>query len=131
MTEARDAGLTHLRSSHTVAETLSLLEAIVRRRGLTIVARIDHGSAAASVGLKMPPTELLIFGNPISGTPLMLASPTAAIDLPLKALAWQDADGDVWLSYNNVAYLQKRHNLPEELVKNIAGIRSICEEAAG
>lgn len=131
MTEARDAGLTHLRSSHTVAETLSLLEAIVRRRGLAIVARIDHGSAAASVGLKMPPTELLIFGNPISGTPLMLASPTAAIDLPLKALAWQDADGDVWLSYNNVAYLQKRHNLPEELVKNIAGIRSICEEAAG
>ena len=77
----------------------------------------------------MQPTKLLLFGSPKSGTPLMIASPTLAIDLPLKALVWQDTEGTVWLSYNSPEYLQQRHNIPEALVKNIAGIRLICEEA--
>ena len=77
----------------------------------------------------MPPAELLIFGNPVSGTPLMVASPTLGIDLPLKALVWQDVDGRVWLSYNSPGYLQERHGFPEHLIENIAGIGTICEEA--
>jgi uncharacterized protein (DUF302 family) len=91
---------------------------------------LEQALCAAKAGLTMPPAQLLIFGNPQSGTPLMLASPTAAIDLPLKALAWQDEQGRVWLSYNSPIYIQQRHQLPHELLKNIAGIKSICEEAA-
>ncbi len=125
-----DSGLLHLSSAHSVLETMGRLERIVLSKGLRIMARIDHSGDAAKVGLIMPPTELLIFGNPVSGTPLMVASPTLAIDLPLKALAWQDVEGRVWLSYNSPSYLQERHNIPGDLVKNIAGISSICEEAA-
>jgi uncharacterized protein (DUF302 family) len=104
------------------------LEALITAKGLTVFARIDHSGEAAKVGLEMQPTELLIFGSPKSGTPLMIAAPTLAIDLPLKALVWQDVDGVVWLSYNSPEYLQQRHEIPEALVKGIAGIRSICEE---
>jgi uncharacterized protein (DUF302 family) len=121
-------GLIHLSSPYSVPETLSRLEKIVQSKGLTILARIDHSGDAAKVGLKMQPTELLIFGNPKSGTPLMIASPTAAIDLPLKALVWQDGDGNVWLSYNSPDYLKERHAIPDSLLPNIAGIGSICEE---
>ncbi len=124
-----DNGMIHLSSPHSVAETVTALEEAVSRRGIPIAARIDHSGDAARAGLQMPPTVLLIFGNPAAGTPLMLASPTVAIDLPLKALAWQDADGHVWLSYNSPAYLQKRHEIPGPLLKNIAGIAAICEEA--
>jgi uncharacterized protein (DUF302 family) len=85
------------------------------------LARIDHSEDAAKVGLKMAPTELLI-GNPKAGTPVMIASPTTALDLPLKALVWQDADGKVWLSYNSPEYLRQRHNIPDDLLKNISGI---------
>lgn len=126
---ALDNGMIHLSSPHSVAETVAALEEAVSRRGIHLAARIDHSGDAAKVGLQMPPTVLLIFGNPTAGTPLMLASPTLAIDLPLKALAWQDTDGRVWLSYNSAAYLQKRHAIPEPLLKNIAGIAAICEEA--
>jgi uncharacterized protein (DUF302 family) len=80
-------------------------------------------------GLKMPPTKLLVFGNPKAGTPVMNAAPTAALDLPLKALVWQDAEGKVWLSYNSPEYLKQRHNIPDDLLKNISGIRAIAEEA--
>ena len=129
MTLTRDHGLIHLNSPHSVMQTMNALEAVVRSRGLNVAARIDHSRDAASVGLKMRPTQLLIFGNPQAGTPLMLASPLVAIDLPLKALAWEDADGRVWLSYNSPHYLQVRHDLPDDLLGNIAGIGALCAEA--
>jgi uncharacterized protein (DUF302 family) len=129
MPELPDNGLIHLSSRHTVLETLKRLEAIVQTKGLTIVARIDHSGGAAKVGLKMQPTKLLIFGNPRSGTPVMIASPSVAIDLPLKALVWQDDAGNVWLSYNSADYLKERHAIPDNLLQNIAGIGPICQEA--
>jgi uncharacterized protein (DUF302 family) len=129
MSPPSGAGLTHLPSPYSVADTLKLLESVIASKGLTIFARIDHSGEAAKVGLTMQPTELLLFGSPKSGTPLMIASPTLAIDLPLKALVWQDVEGAVWLSYNSPEYLQQRHTVPDALIKNIAGIRSICEEA--
>ena len=128
MTSPSANGIIHLRSPYSVTNTLQRLKAIVTNKGLTIFAHIDHSGEAAKVGLTMQPTELLIFGSPKSGTPLMIASPTIAIDLPLKALVSQDAEGTVWLSYNSPESLQQRHNSPEALVQNIAGIRSICEE---
>jgi uncharacterized protein (DUF302 family) len=128
MAPPSDNGMVHLRSPYSVAETLLRLEALVTTKGLTIFARVDHSGEAAKVGMEMQPTELLIFGSPKSGTPLMIASPTLAIDLPLKALAWQDVDGAVWLSYNSPEYLQQRHKIPDSLLQNIAGIRSICEQ---
>jgi uncharacterized protein (DUF302 family) len=129
MTSPSDNGMIHLRSPYSVKETLQRLEALVTTKGLTIFARIDHSGEAAKINMKMQPTELLIFGSPNSGTPLMNASPTLAIDLPLKALAWQDADGVVWLTYNSPEYLQQRHKIPDNLLQNIAGIRSLCEQA--
>jgi uncharacterized protein (DUF302 family) len=122
-------GMVHLRSSYSVPETLRRLEQLVRGRGMTILARIDHSGDAARVGLKMRPTELLIFGNPKGGTPLMVAAPTVALDLPLKALVWEEAEGKVWLSFNSPEYLQQRHQVPQELIGNIAGARLIFEEA--
>jgi uncharacterized protein (DUF302 family) len=121
--------LIHLSSPRSVPETLARLETIVQAKGLAILARIDHSGDAAKVGLEMHPTKLLIFGNAKSGTPLMIASPTVAIDLPLKALVWEDSEGKVWLSYNSPDYLKERHAIPENLVQNIAGIGPICSEA--
>jgi uncharacterized protein (DUF302 family) len=129
VTKLPDNGMIHLSSPHTVTETLARLETIVQTKGLTILARIDHSGDAAKAGLQMPPTKLLVFGNPKSGTPLMIASPSVAIDLPLKALVWQDDDGKVWLSYNSPDYLKERHAIPENLLHNIAGIGPICSEA--
>jgi uncharacterized protein (DUF302 family) len=128
MTSRPDNGVIHLRSPYSFANTLQRLESVITTKGIAIFARIDHSGEAVKVGLTMLPTELLIFGSPKSGTPLMVASPSLAIDLPLKALVSQDAEGAVWLSYNSPEYLQQRHEIPEALVKNIAGIRSICEE---
>ena len=121
-------GMVHLRSPHSVQETLARLKQAVQTRGIGIAAEIDHSGAAAQAGLTMRPTKLLIFGDPKSGTPLMVASPTLALDLPLKGLVWEDAEGQVWLSYNSPEYLQQRHGIPQELVANIAGIRAIAEE---
>jgi uncharacterized protein (DUF302 family) len=121
-------GMIHLGSPHSVLETLARLETIVRGKGLTILAKIDHSGDAARAGLSMRPTQLIIFGNPKSGTPLMVASPSVAIDLPLKALVWQDDDGKVWLSYNSPDYLKERHAIPDNLLQNIAGIGPICAE---
>jgi uncharacterized protein (DUF302 family) len=129
MPKLPDNGMIHLSSPHTVSETLARLEAIVQTKGLTIQARIDHSGDAAQAGLEMRPTKLIIFGNAKAGTPLMIASPSVAIDLPLKALACQDEDGNVWLSYNSPDYLRSRHQLPDDLMRNIAGIGPICEEA--
>ena len=124
-----DNGLVHVPSKYTVPETLPRLESVVTSHGLTVFARIDFSGDAAKVGLKMPPTQLLIFGNPRAGTPLMLASPSIAIDLPLKALAWEDADRNVRLSYNKPEYLMARHGIPKELLKNISAIGGLVEEA--
>lgn len=125
-----DQGLVHLSSTRSVLDTMSVFESIVVRRGLRIMARIDHAEEAAKVGMTMLPAALLIFGDPLSGTPVMIASPTAAIDLPLKVLVWQDAEGRVWISHNSPSYLQERHEIPHSGMKNIAGITSICEAAA-
>jgi len=116
-------------SPYTVPETLDRLEAILRAKAITIFARIDHSGKAAKVGLTMPPTQLLIFGNPRGGTPIMLAAPLSAIDLPLKALAWQDAQGKVWLSFNDPHYLQSRYNLSDEVLQPITGLEALIQQA--
>jgi uncharacterized protein (DUF302 family) len=129
VTRLPDNGMIHLSSPHTVMETLVRLETIVQAKKLTVLARIDHSGDAAKAGLTMKPTKLLIFGSAKAGTPLMIASPSVAIDLPLKALVWQDDDGKVWLSYNSPIYLKERHAIPENLLQNIAGIGPMCAEA--
>jgi uncharacterized protein (DUF302 family) len=122
-------GIVHVSSKYSVPETLERLQSVVKSRGLTVFARIDFSSDAAKAGLRMRPTQLLIFGNPKAGTPLMVASPSIALDLPLKALAWEDGDGKVWLSYNQPEYLKQRHGLPDELMKNISGIGALVQNA--
>ena len=112
-------------SPYTVPQTLDRLESILRSKAITVFGRVDHSGEAAKAGLSMPPTQLLIFGNPRGGTPIMLAAPLSAIDLPLKALAWQDAAGKVWLSINDPHYLQTRYALTDEVVKPIAGLESL------
>ncbi len=98
-------------SRYLVPETLDRLVTVLQSKGMTVFARIDHAAEAEKVGLKMRPTQLLIFGNPKGGTPLMVAAPTVAIDLPFKALAWEDANGKVWLGYNAPSYLKERHGI--------------------
>jgi len=124
-----DHGLAHVASRYSVPETLGRLETLAKSRGLTVFARIDFSGDAQKVGLTMRPAQLLIFGNPKAGTPVMIASPSIAIDLPLKALAWEDADGKVWLSYNTPEYLMERHGIPKELLKNISAIEALAEKA--
>jgi len=116
-------------SRYAIAETLGRLENVIRSKGLTIFARIDHSGEAERVGLRMQDAKLLIFGSPKAGTPLMIASPLLALDLPLKALVWKDKEGRVLVSYNSVAYLTQRYNLPADLAKNIAGIDALIESA--
>lgn len=124
-----DRGMIDVPSRYSVTETLSRLEAVLKEKGLTIFARIDHSGEAAKVSLQMRPTQLVIFGSPKGGTPLMVAAPRLAIDLPLKALAWQDEGGKVWLSYNSPDYLQQRHGIPADLLKNIAGVGALIQKA--
>jgi uncharacterized protein (DUF302 family) len=119
-----------LKSPRSVAETINHLESIVRARGLTVFARIDFSGDAAAAGLSMRPMQMLMFGNPKAGTPLLQASPRAGLDLPLKALAWQDASGATWLSFNTASYIGTRHALSPELVANIAGLTPLLDEAA-
>ena len=120
MAPSPDNGIVHLSSPYKVPETLKRLDSVLQSRGLTVFARIDHSGEAEKAGMKMHTTQLIIFGSPKGGTPVMVASPTLAIDLPLKALVWEDAGGKVWLSYNTAEYLKQRHNIPDDLVKNIA-----------
>jgi uncharacterized protein (DUF302 family) len=122
-------GIITKQSNYSVPETLHRLEAILTAKGIKIFALVDHSGEAEKAGLKMPPTQLLIFGNPKGGTPVMLAAPTAAIDLPLKALAWQDVNGQVWLSYNDPAYIQRRFGLSAEIMKPLAGMGVVIEQA--
>ena len=123
-------GIIRTPSTRTVPETLDRLEAVLKTQGITVFARVDHSGEAAKVGLTMPPTQVLIFGNPKAGTPVMLAVPTSAIDLPLKALAWQDAAGRVWLGYTDPAYFARRFGLTEAQVAPLAGIGQLIDAAA-
>ncbi len=104
-------GIIKIKSTHSVAATINKLEAVLNKKGMTIFKRINHAAGADKVGLQLRSTELLIFGNPKVGTPLMQCSQTAALDLPQKALAYKDKTGQVWLAYNDPAYMAKRHNL--------------------
>jgi uncharacterized protein (DUF302 family) len=122
-------GLLRVASKYSVDETVKRLESVLAERGLQVFALVDHSGEAEKVGLKMRPTKLVIFGSPKGGTPLMVAAPTLAIDLPLKALVAQDIEGKVWVSYNSPEYLQQRHGVPDELIKNIAGAGALVAKA--
>jgi uncharacterized protein (DUF302 family) len=122
-------GLIQVASPYSVDETLKRLQAVLAERGVQVFALIDHGGEAQKVGMKMRPTKLLIFGNPKGGTPLMVAAPTLAIDLPLKALIAEDENGKTSVSYNSPEYLRDRHGVPEELVKNIAVVGALVAKA--
>jgi uncharacterized protein (DUF302 family) len=120
-------GVVSLRSPHNAKATIDRFETLARERGLSIFARIDHAAGAAKINKTLRPTELLIFGNPQGGTPLMECQQTAGIDLPLKVLAWEDASGQTWLSYNDVAYIARRHDaaqcpVVENLKKAVGGL---------
>ena len=123
-------GVVRLASQHSVAETVAKLEAILKARNVKLFTIVDHSGEAEKAGLKMPNTKLLIFGNPKAGTPLMLAAPSVALDLPLKILVAEDAEGKVWVSYNSPKYLQERYELPDDLMPNIGVIAALAGEAA-
>ena len=123
-------GIVDIPSQHTVDETVEKLKATLQAKGVALFAIVNHSGEAEKAGMKMPPTKLVIFGSPKAGTPLMLAAPSSAIDLPLKILIWQDSAGKVWVSYNDPAYLQQRHGFPQELIKNIAAVEALAAAAA-
>jgi len=123
-------GIVTIRGQRSVEQTVQKLREILQAKGVALFALIDHSGEAEKVGMRMPPTKLLIFGNPKAGTPLMLAAPSVALDLPLKILVCEDAEGKAWLSYNSPAWLQGRHNLPPELLRNIGVVESLVNSAA-
>ena len=123
-------GIVDVSSNHPVDKTVDKLKGILQSKGITLFVVIDHSGEAAKVGIKMPPTKLLIFGNPKGGTPPMLASPSIALDLPLKILVWEDSQGKVWLSFNSPEYLKERHGLPQNLLQNISGVQALAIAAA-
>jgi uncharacterized protein (DUF302 family) len=122
-------GVLQVASKYSVDATVQRLESVLAERGIRVFALIDHSGEAEKVGMKMRPTKLVIFGNPKGGTPVMVAAPSVAIDLPLKALVAEDAAGKVWVSYNSPEYLQQRHSVPEELIKNIAVVGALVAKA--
>jgi len=130
MGQIRDNGVISRPSDHSVDGTVERLRQILQTKGVSLFALVDHSGEAEKVGMKMPPTKLLIFGNPKGGTPLMLAAPSSAIDLPLKMLVSEDTQGKVWISYNSPAYLQERHGVPRELLQNIQVVETLAAEAA-
>jgi uncharacterized protein (DUF302 family)/uncharacterized membrane protein YidH (DUF202 family) len=125
-----DNGIITKASNHSVDKTVEKLKGILQAKGVTLFALVDHSGEAEKVGMKMRPTKLLIFGNPKGGTPIMLAAPSAAIDLPLKILVWEDAQGKVWTSYNSPTYLQQRHGIPQDLLPNIGVVDALAAKAA-
>ncbi len=129
MPSEQDNGIVTIKGHHPVDETVARLQEIIRAKGVRLFALVDHSGEAEKVGLKMRPTKLLIFGNPKAGTPLMLASPTAAIDLPLKLLVWEDAEGQTRISWNSPEYLQARHGFPPDLLQNIAAAAVLAKAA--
>jgi uncharacterized protein (DUF302 family) len=125
----KEEGIVRIPSHHSVDETVDKLKTILQSKGVTLFALVDHSGEAEKVGMKMPPTKLLIFGNPKGGTPLMLAAPSIAIDLPLKILVAEDSQGQVWISYNSAEYLKERHGLPQDLLQNIAVVQTLAAAA--
>ena len=123
-------GVVILAGHHSVDETVEKLKAILAARGVTLFALVDHSGEAAKAGLSMRPTKLLIFGSPKAGTPLMVAAPSAALDLPLKILVAEDEAGKTQISYNAADYLRARHGFPEELLANIAVVETLAAKAA-
>jgi uncharacterized protein (DUF302 family) len=123
-------GMVSKSSKHSVDETLAKLQAILQAKEVPVFALIDHSGEAKKVGMEMHPTKLLIFGNPKGGTPLMLAAPTIAIDLPLKILIWEDDMGKIWVSYNSPEYIAQRHGLPQNLAQNIAFVETLAANIA-
>src|SRR5579884_708286 len=121
-------GFTSKPSKYSVDETFARFEALLATKGVKLFTVVDHSGEAKKAGLNMPPTKLLIFGSPMAGTRVMLASPSIAIDLPLKVLVWQDANGSTWISFNDPAYLQARHNVPSELAKNIGVVGALVDQ---
>lgn len=123
-------GIVDIPSNHPVDDTVERVKNLLQSKGIALFAVIDHSGEAEKVGMKMRPTKLLIFGSPKAGTPLMQATPSIAIDLPLKILVWEDAQGKVWVSYNSPEYLAERHDLPQDLVQNIAVVGVLAAKAA-
>jgi uncharacterized protein (DUF302 family) len=123
-------GLTTIRSNFGPKETMDRLETAVKAKGMTVFARIDHAAGAASVGLRLRPTEVLIFGNAKGGTPLMQSVQSIGIDLPLKALVWQDASGQTWFSYNDPAFLAQRHGLGGETAVVVGALTAALDALA-
>jgi uncharacterized protein (DUF302 family) len=122
-------GLVQVASPYPVDETVKRLQSVLAQKRLQVFALVDHSGEAEKVGMKMRPTKVLIFGSPKAGTPLMLAAPSVAIDFPLKALISEDANGKVSVTYNSPEYLQQRHGIPDDLVKNIAGVGALVAKA--
>jgi len=123
-------GIVDISSHHPVDQTVEKLRRILEAKGVTLFAIVDHSGEAAKAGMTMRPTKLLIFGNPKAGTPVMQAEPSSAIDLPLKILVWEDVDSRVWVSYNAPDYLRERHQIPAELMQNIAVVEALAAKAA-
>ena len=123
-------GIVDIPSHHSVDETVARLRGILEAKGVTLFALVDHSGEAEKAGMKMRPTKLLIFGSPKAGTPVMLAAPSIAIDLPLKILVWEDAGGKTWVSYNTPEYLRDRHQVPDDLLQNIAVVAALAEKSA-
>lgn len=130
MTLSGGKGIVDIPSNSSVDRTVDRLKEILEALGVTLFALIDHSGEAEKAGMKMPPTKLLILGSPKAGTPVMLASPSVAIDLPLKVLIWEDSQGKAWISYNSTAYLAERHHLATELLRNIAVVETLAAQAA-
>ena len=126
---AKQNGLIQVASRYSVEETIRRLQAAFGEKEMKIFAVIDHSGEAEKAGLKMPPTKVVIFGSPKGGTPLMVAAPSLAIDLPMKALVAEDPQGKVWLTYNSPEYLQERHGVPPDLIKKVAGAGPLMERA--
>jgi len=122
-------GVASIQSPHSVSDTLSRLKAFIASKGVTLFAHVDHTAGARQVGLQMQEAHVLIFGNPKGGTPLMVARPLVALDLPLKVLIWEDADKKAWVSYDTPEFLAQRHGIPSDLVKNIAVVEPLVKAA--
>jgi uncharacterized protein (DUF302 family) len=124
------SGAIDFASHHSVSETIDRLESLVRSSGLLLFARIDFSGDAGRAGLPMRPMQLLLFGNPKAGTPLLVQAPRSGLDLPVKALAWQEANGQVWVSLNDPEYIVRRHGLSAELAQRLAGAAELARKAA-
>src|SRR3974390_219578 len=130
MAVTKDTGIVDIRSHHSTDETVERLRGLLESKGVTLFGIVDHSGEAEKVGIPMRPTKLIIFGSPKAGTPVMLAAPTSAIDLPLKVLIWENDKGEVLVSYNSPEYLEQRHSIPLELAQNLAAVKLLAEKAA-